>query len=159
VGCTNTYLHVIDSVSLTGITRSSLGLSRMGGVIGKPITRPEGANAAAALDSCYTGRSGPQGFDSAAAGLSNLWNTSGIWNEIRCSIYLQAVRQSVANAIGPSCWITPRQRNHGWLTLDDTAPLWTFSLLLWNRRKNHLPPWFITNAFTSLACVCLLWPL
>lgn len=40
----HTYLHVIVSVSWTGITRSSLELSSMGGLIEKPITRPEGTN-------------------------------------------------------------------------------------------------------------------
>lgn len=75
---THTYLHVIVRVSWTGITRSSLELSRIGGVIEKPITRPVGANTATALDLCYTGRSGPSGFDRAAGRLSNLRNTSGI---------------------------------------------------------------------------------
>lgn len=60
------------SVSLTGITWSSVELSRMGGDIEKPITRPEGANTAAALYSCYTGQSGPSSFDRAAGRLSNL---------------------------------------------------------------------------------------
>lgn len=55
----HTYLHVIMRVSWTGITRSSLELSRIGGVIEKPITRPAEANTANALDLCYTGRSGP----------------------------------------------------------------------------------------------------
>ena len=56
----------------------------MGGVIEKPITRPEGANAATALESCYTGLgSGRSGFDRAASMLSNLRNTSGIWNQTR----------------------------------------------------------------------------
>lgn len=73
-----TYLHVIVSVSWTGITISSLELSRMGGVIEKPITRPEGASTTTALDSCYTGRSGPGGSDRAAGTLSNLCNTSEI---------------------------------------------------------------------------------
>lgn len=51
----HTYLHVTVSVSWAGITSSALELSRMGGVIEKPITRAEGANTATALDSCYTG--------------------------------------------------------------------------------------------------------
>lgn len=66
------------SVSLTGITRSSLEPSRTGGVIEKPITRPAVANTATALDSYYAGQSGPSGFDRAAGGLSNLPNPPGI---------------------------------------------------------------------------------
>lgn len=58
-----TYLHVIESVSLTEITRSPLEPSSVGGVIDKPITRPVGTNRAAALDSCYMGQSGPKAFD------------------------------------------------------------------------------------------------
>lgn len=74
----HTYLHIMMSVSWTGITKSSLVLSRMGGGIEKPITRPEGANTAAALDSCYAGQSQPSAFDRTAGKLSNLQNTSGI---------------------------------------------------------------------------------
>ena len=96
------------SVSWTGITRSSLELSRMGGVIEKPITRPEGANTATALDSCYTGQSGPRVFYRAAVRLLNLLNTSpNLKSDTTaaqiacCSLHLQAVRQSAGKALGP----------------------------------------------------------
>lgn len=76
-----TYLHVMVSVSWTGITRSPVMLSRVGGGIEKPITRPEGGNTATALDSCYAGQSRPSAFDRTAGKLSNLTNTSGVWNQ------------------------------------------------------------------------------
>lgn len=71
------YLHVMVSVVRTGITRSPLPLSRMGGVIEMPITRPAGANAGGCCgNNFHTSRFGTSERGSAVDTLPNL--TPGI---------------------------------------------------------------------------------
>lgn len=71
------YLHVMVSVVRTGITRSPLPQSRMGGVIEMPITRPEGVNAGGCCENIFhTSRFGTSRPGSAAGTLFNL--TPGI---------------------------------------------------------------------------------
>lgn len=153
----HTHLHVIVSVWWTGITRSPLEPSRMGGVIEKPITRPEGGNRTTALVSCYTDQSGPSGFDRAAGQavksqkhIRNLKPDMMAAQIARCSLHLQAVRQSAAKGLGP--WSlamrTPSQRNHGPLMRQCCS----------SSDITTICPWFITNAFTPLTSAWLIQP-
>lgn len=143
----HTYLHVTVSVSWAGITSSALELSRMGGVIEKPITRAEGANTATALDSCYTG----------------LGQDQVVLTERRVCCRISATRrESEIRHDSPlfisftSCAALRNSQTEKSLPSHRESRSSLLPPSEWPQRPFSL--WFITNAFTSLTGAWIIWP-